>query len=215
MFRHRLLGVLSVLSLILCVATVVVWVRAKSVGPNELFFATRGGKLRWVESDWDGMTLTTVAEWPNSERLQWIADPVGHALLPGLVRRGTAAWATDWHALGITYRSGTALIPLRGDGSACRSSEKDGGYLPIEHGFDHLSPPVAWWGITMPHGDALALFAVTPLVWTGSRVRRIVRPVERGLCPSCGYDLRATSDRCPECGRIPQRTVSSRKAEGQ
>ena len=198
---RRLLAVLSVLSLLFCVLTVVLWSRAKSVGPDELFFATRGGKLRWVESGWDGMTLTTVAGWPNPERPQWIADPAGHALLPGLVRRGTAAWATDWSALGITYRSGTAFIPLRVDGSACRSSEKDTGYLPTEHGFVHLSPPVAWWGITMPHGGALALFAVMPLVWMGSRVRRVVRPVQRGLCPSCRYDLRATPDRCPECGR--------------
>src|SRR5688500_18101854 len=53
-------------------------------------------------------------------------------------------------------------------------------------------------------GVGLPSLLVTPLaaIWVvrsiGARKRR--GRITRGLCPWCGYDVRATPDRCPECG---------------
>jgi general secretion pathway protein G len=35
--------------------------------------------------------------------------------------------------------------------------------------------------------------------WQQARDRRYLRVLSRGICPICGYDLRASKDRCPEC----------------
>jgi hypothetical protein len=49
------------------------------------------------------------------------------------------------------------------------------------------------------------LIAVVILAWVGLRRsawKEYRITAVNGLCPSCGYDLRATPDRCPECGLV-------------
>ena len=53
-----------------------------------------------------------------------------------------------------------------------------------------------------PLWPAAPLLAAMPAGWLGRRwrARRSRRARDTGLCPSCAYDLRASPERCPECG---------------
>ena len=54
---------------------------------------------------------------------------------------------------------------------------------------------IPWWAITL-------MAAGLPAIWL-RRWRKRRATVRAGCCVICGYDLRATPDRCPECGEVP------------
>ena len=55
--------------------------------------------------------------------------------------------------------------------------------------------------VTAPYWAIMIMTAILPLFWFRARQRNKLRCAVRfGFCLTCGYDLRATPDRCPECG---------------
>jgi hypothetical protein len=58
------------------------------------------------------------------------------------------------------------------------------------------------WQLYIPCWFIVLALGIAPALHLASayRKRRRHRLIARGLCADCGYDLRARTDRCPECG---------------
>lgn len=73
------------------------------------------------------------------------------------------------------------------------------GFVTIEHDYYETTYRVPYTVVSLPHAALLGAFLVLPAVY-GYRVGRRRIRYHRGLCSSCGYDLRASTGLCPECG---------------
>jgi hypothetical protein len=98
------------------------------------------------------------------------------------------------HSEADTRRSFVGFEWARGSSAGNEWAANPGGdRLPLTFGYLLLAAPV--WPVAV-------LFGVGPGIWLLARRRERRRSLS-GHCPACGYDLRATPDRCPECGAVP------------
>lgn len=188
--KRRLLNVLMAVSLLLCVAGVALWARSHFVideracftnvrarGADSLFVVSYAGTLAFC---WDHYTF------PPADRPHFIERANRGRVTSALVRSVSR------------YR----------DAEEYRQNRENFGLGWFESATEHQSGMWKTSGIAcvrrqirMPHGVVVAASLVCPAVvgWyrLHARRRRLC-----GHCRVCGYDLRATPGRCPECGTV-------------
>jgi hypothetical protein len=63
--------------------------------------------------------------------------------------------------------------------------------------------------VDIPHWFLVALITLIFFLLPYLNYRRKRRRTGAGLCPTCGYDLRESPDRCPECGTMPEKQLEA------
>ena len=168
--RRRLLKLLTVLSLLLCVAVVALWVRSYRWSDQLLWWSPDAALAVY----YDHGRVYLAAAWPLSQSKRgWervARDVTGQ---PGVWERDAGAFNYSVSLLGFGYGNVDRV-----DGIADR--------LRL---------------VTVPHWFLCLAFAALPAsrLVSALRCRRLARA---GLCVRCGYDVRASPGRCPECGEV-------------
>jgi hypothetical protein len=168
---RRLATLAAGASLLLCVATVALWVRS----------------YRRV----DAFRVATA----RGERIVGsVRGELQFILCPGIEFSGTFSY-DSYSAPG--FRS--AVEFLRTD-----RHYSSGGRLGFGYFVPKAGAPKNWGysGVWFPHWSLALLFAILPALHLRAAIRSRRRD-RVALCLTCGYDLRATPARCPECGAVP------------
>ena len=105
---------------------------------------------------------------------------------------------------------GLSLMPIPSN-SELQKSIQVWGFSFTKEGEELFYPNVAHKSsrFTFPCWLPALLAAILPAIALRLGIRRHLRlrryrqRAHLGLCQHCGYDLRATPDRCPECGSVP------------
>jgi len=176
--RRIIFNALTALSLLLCMVTAGLWARSMSTGD----------RFGWTKVSGDAGRRSEVLS-----ALGWLqfsqdtaADPFISAGYPDSLGAGWEHGDPVWITHAMDAYAGGISSPLR---------EWDYGAVQIE----------AWNnGCLRVRVRDWLLVLVTPLLPIARIFPRIrlLRRRRFGLCPTCNYDLRATPDRCPECGHL-------------
>lgn len=189
---RRLFTAAAFLSLVLCIAIVSLWIRSRKTddrithyGPEYIrAFASDSGRI--VVSRTDNRWVKAAVYIPKL----MAADPTFAEAArqePQALRTLQLAephWERNAFPAFDPTKSMILSSSLLGFGYA-RAISGD----TIEGGIWIVVP---YWALTI-------LASILPAIWTLHLVRQ-VRRKRLGHCTVCGYDLRASKDRCPECG---------------
>ncbi|HEX2971638.1 MAG TPA: zinc ribbon domain-containing protein [Tepidisphaeraceae bacterium] len=190
---RRVFIVLSALSLLLCLAWLALWLRSYWIMDRACLHRFSGGwrpsfpgeilgpgdvRYRATTNDaaHTSLELTSVAGVCHIE-LRRSTVAAGEAITLAPIQRGYHRTAVDYS--GLIWRR-LLLFEFNRERPQTTNAGTLGG---IE--------------LFIPHWPLVLLFAILPSIWFYRLHRHRLRP---GFCPTCGYDLRASTDRCPECG---------------
>jgi hypothetical protein len=221
MTMRRFLNILTIISLVLCITSIGAWALSTRFGWQIYrLTATPGGSLREFRYEDGLLSIWVVRSWPPNAifRGTWRSPP---ATQPEFISVSPDP-DIDWRYFGLSGEYGAARTPQQMTKADVlnyrRADERDDGPYPNWDGIhthgqagEYLGERLPYWRIHIPMAIFIAVFGVLPVGWLSINVIRAAfkRPLP-GHCLNCGYDLRASKDRCPECG-----TAISREAVPQ
>ena len=195
--NRRLLNLLTALSLLVCVAACVFWAR----------------------SYWRADAVTVSSLRPAGEPS---TQPSGGGRYDGRIFRANSSpgrlvvgaarvWSADLNWYEQSWQVGGTGRRLDWQSQAYPERQAGRGPSFLFATDDRSDPQTfsyfgfvrrqAGWTVMFPYWLAALLTAAPALAWLES-ARRTRRRRGLDLCPACGYDLRATPGRCPECGMM-------------